>query len=149
MCPPFSLTSFSLPQPFCEQILEFDLRGIPLDSSSSLVIVVKDFETIGQNKLIGTATVSLKDLIGDQNRSLPYKQISLLNEKGQDTGVSAFLWKDRARWLRDNPFRKDFSLTISSLHKIREAWFHDKWIHLPMIWALFSIFSHRISKFEI
>lgn len=32
------------------QILEFDLRGIPLDSSSSLTIVVKDFETIGQNK---------------------------------------------------------------------------------------------------
>lgn len=93
--------------------------------------------------------MSLKDLIGDQNRSLPYKQISLLNEKGQDTGVSAFLWKDRARWLRDNPLRKDFSLTISSLHKIPEAWFHDKWIHLPMIWALSSIFSHRISKFEI
>lgn len=74
--------------PVWNEILEFDLRGIPLDSSSSLVIVVKDFETIGQNKLIGTATVSLKDLIGDQNRSLPYKQISLLNEKGQDTGAT-------------------------------------------------------------
>uniref|UniRef100_Q69ZN7-4 Isoform 4 of Myoferlin n=1 Tax=Mus musculus TaxID=10090 RepID=Q69ZN7-4 len=74
--------------PVWNEILEFDLRGIPLDSSSSLVIVVKDFETIGQNKLIGTATVSLKDLIGDQNRSLPYKQTSLLNEKGQDTGAT-------------------------------------------------------------
>ena len=30
--------------------MEFDLRGIPLDFSSSLEIVVKDFETIGQNK---------------------------------------------------------------------------------------------------
>ncbi|XP_051002362.1 myoferlin [Acomys russatus] len=74
--------------PVWNEILEFDLKGIPLDSSSSLVIVVKDFETIGQNKLIGTATVSLKDLIGDQNRSLPYKQTSLLNEKGQDTGAT-------------------------------------------------------------
>ncbi|XP_060244870.1 myoferlin isoform X2 [Meriones unguiculatus] len=74
--------------PVWNEILEFDLRGIPLDSSSSLAIVVKDFETIGQNKLIGTATVSLKDLIGDQNRSLPYKQISLLNEKQQDTGAT-------------------------------------------------------------
>ncbi|XP_028629302.1 myoferlin isoform X1 [Grammomys surdaster] len=74
--------------PVWNEILEFDLRGIPLDSSSSLVIVVKDFETIGQNKLIGTASVSLKDLIGDQNRSLPYKQTSLLNEKGQDTGAT-------------------------------------------------------------
>ena len=30
--------------------MEFDLRGIPLDFSLSLEIVVKDFETIGQNK---------------------------------------------------------------------------------------------------
>lgn len=72
--------------PVWNEILEFDLRSIPLDSSSSLRIVVKDFETVGQNKLIGTATVSLKDLIGDQSRSQPYKLISLLNEKGQDTG---------------------------------------------------------------
>ena len=42
------------------------------------------------HRLIGTATVSLKDLIGDQNRSLPYKLISLLNERGQETGVSTF-----------------------------------------------------------
>ncbi|XP_007516850.2 myoferlin isoform X2 [Erinaceus europaeus] len=74
--------------PVWNEILEFDLRGIPLDISSSLGIVVKDFETIGQNKLIGTATVALKDLIGDKSRSLPYKQISLLNERGQETGAA-------------------------------------------------------------
>nr|XP_036871621.1 myoferlin [Manis javanica] len=74
--------------PVWNEILEFDLRGVPLDFSSSLGIVVKDFETIGQNKLIGLATVALKDLIGDQNRSLPYKLISLLNEKGQETGAT-------------------------------------------------------------
>lgn len=39
-------------------------------------------------RLIGSATVALKDLTGDQSRSLPYKLISLLNERGQDTGVS-------------------------------------------------------------
>ncbi|XP_057593481.1 myoferlin isoform X3 [Hippopotamus amphibius kiboko] len=74
--------------PVWNEILEFDLRGIPLDFSSSLGVVVKDFETIGQNKLIGTATVALKDLIGDQSRSLPYKLISLLNERGQETGAT-------------------------------------------------------------
>uniref|UniRef100_A0A8C8ZMP2 Myoferlin n=1 Tax=Prolemur simus TaxID=1328070 RepID=A0A8C8ZMP2_PROSS len=74
--------------PVWNEILEFDLRDIPLDFSSSLGIVVKDFETIGQNKLIGTATVALKDLTGDQSRSLPYKLISLLNERGQDTGAT-------------------------------------------------------------
>uniref|UniRef100_A0A2K6RZJ2 Myoferlin n=1 Tax=Saimiri boliviensis boliviensis TaxID=39432 RepID=A0A2K6RZJ2_SAIBB len=39
-------------------------------------------------RLIGTATVALKDLIGDQSRSLPYKLTSLLNERGQDTGAT-------------------------------------------------------------
>ncbi|XP_006880414.1 PREDICTED: myoferlin-like [Elephantulus edwardii] len=74
--------------PVWNEIFEFDLGGIPLDISSSLGIIVKDFETIGQNKLIGTATVSLKDLIGDQSRSLPYKLIPLLNEKGQEIGAT-------------------------------------------------------------
>ncbi|XP_008589031.1 PREDICTED: myoferlin [Galeopterus variegatus] len=44
--------------PVWNEILEFDLRGIPLDFSSSLGIVVKDFETIGQNKHLG-ATIDL------------------------------------------------------------------------------------------
>lgn len=37
---------------FFIQILEFDLKGIALDNSSSLTIIVKDFETIGQNKYV-------------------------------------------------------------------------------------------------
>ncbi|XP_056658393.1 myoferlin isoform X3 [Monodelphis domestica] len=74
--------------PVWNEIFEFDLKGIPLDFSSTLGITVKDFETIGQNKLIGVATISLKDLIGGQSRSLPYKLISLVNEKGQDTGAT-------------------------------------------------------------
>uniref|UniRef100_A0A8C3PSN5 Myoferlin n=1 Tax=Calidris pygmaea TaxID=425635 RepID=A0A8C3PSN5_9CHAR len=74
--------------PFWNEILEFDLKGIALDNSSSLTIIVKDFETIGQNKLIGSASVALKDLVGNQSRSFPFKLIPLLNEKGQETGVS-------------------------------------------------------------
>uniref|UniRef100_A0A7M4FG79 Myoferlin n=1 Tax=Crocodylus porosus TaxID=8502 RepID=A0A7M4FG79_CROPO len=38
--------------PVWNEILEFDLKGIALDISSSLTIVVKDFETIGQNKYV-------------------------------------------------------------------------------------------------
>ncbi|GAB0192184.1 myoferlin [Grus japonensis] len=68
-------------------ILEFDLKGIALDISSSLTIIVKDFETIGQNKLIGSASIALKDLVGNQSRSFPFKLIPLLNERGQDTGI--------------------------------------------------------------
>uniref|UniRef100_A0A669Q0X6 Myoferlin n=1 Tax=Phasianus colchicus TaxID=9054 RepID=A0A669Q0X6_PHACC len=74
--------------PVWNEILEFDLKGIPLDNSSSLTAVVKDFETIGQNKLIGSASVALKDLVGNQSRSCPFKLIPLLNERGQETGVS-------------------------------------------------------------
>lgn len=32
------------------QVLEFDLRGSPLDTSSFIDVVVKDFETIGKDK---------------------------------------------------------------------------------------------------
>ncbi|XP_072851425.2 myoferlin isoform X2 [Pogona vitticeps] len=74
--------------PVWNEILEFDLKGIPLDISSSLQIIVKDFETIGQNKLIGTASVALKELVGTQSRSLPYKLVPLFNEKGLDTGAT-------------------------------------------------------------
>ncbi|CAM5129255.1 unnamed protein product [Eretmochelys imbricata] len=74
--------------PVWNEILEFDLKGIALDISSSLTIIVKDFETIGQNKLIGNASVALKELVGNQSRSLPFKLISLLNERGENTGAT-------------------------------------------------------------
>lgn len=35
---------------FAFQILEFDLKGSPLDSSSFIDVVVKDYETIGKDK---------------------------------------------------------------------------------------------------
>ena len=52
-------------------------------------------------RLIGTATIALKDLMGEQSRSLPYKLISLLNERGQETGVSISLLLNgfEVRWL--------------------------------------------------
>ncbi|KAM4637060.1 myoferlin isoform 2-T2 [Discoglossus pictus] len=74
--------------PVWNELLEFDLKGIPLDYSSSLEIIVKDFETIGKDKLIGRAIVSLKEFAGTQTRSLPFKGIALLNDKGQSTGAT-------------------------------------------------------------
>lgn len=32
------------------QVLEFDLKGSPLDASSYIDVVVKDYETIGKHK---------------------------------------------------------------------------------------------------
>jgi len=34
------------------QIIEFDLKGSPLDSSSFIDVVVKDYETIGKDKYV-------------------------------------------------------------------------------------------------
>lgn len=69
-------------------------------------------------RLIGTATVALKDLIGNQSRSLPYKLISLLNERGQETGVSISLLLNgfEGRWLCKGSLRQECEIISSSLH---------------------------------
>ncbi|KAL0616196.1 hypothetical protein AAY473_013042 [Plecturocebus cupreus] len=66
-------------------------------------------------QLIGTATVALKDLIGDQSRSLPYKLISLLNERGQDTGhFGRPRCMDQLRWCLIPSPRPECSGVIST-----------------------------------
>uniref|UniRef100_A0A671PIH2 Myoferlin-like n=1 Tax=Sinocyclocheilus anshuiensis TaxID=1608454 RepID=A0A671PIH2_9TELE len=50
--------------PVWNEIIEFDLKGTPLDSSSFIDVVVKDYETIGKDKFIGSAKISLKELAG-------------------------------------------------------------------------------------
>ncbi|XP_075072230.1 myoferlin isoform X2 [Mixophyes fleayi] len=74
--------------PVWKELLEFDLKGLPLDFSSSLEVVVKDFETIGKDKFIGSTTISLKELAGGPGRSLPFKGIALMSEKGQPIGAN-------------------------------------------------------------
>uniref|UniRef100_A0A8C7HHI7 Myoferlin n=1 Tax=Oncorhynchus kisutch TaxID=8019 RepID=A0A8C7HHI7_ONCKI len=74
--------------PVWNEVLEFDLKGSPLDASSFLDVIVKDYETIGKDKFIGSAKISLLDLAHGHTKSLPAKNLSLVNEKKQDTGVS-------------------------------------------------------------
>ncbi|XP_061564455.1 myoferlin-like isoform X3 [Cololabis saira] len=74
--------------PVWNEVLEFDLKGIPLDSSSNLDVIVKDYETIGQNKFLGSTKISLRDLASGQARSLPSKNVPLVNENGQGTGAT-------------------------------------------------------------
>lgn len=71
--------------PVWNEKIEFDLKGEALNASSSVLVVVKDHETIGKDKFIGSATVSLRDLASGQ-KTLPLKNISLLTEKKQPTG---------------------------------------------------------------
>ncbi|RVE59409.1 hypothetical protein OJAV_G00188400 [Oryzias javanicus] len=72
--------------PVWNEVLEFDLKGSPLDAGSFLEVVVKDYETIGRNILIGSAKIPLRDLASGQVRSLPSKNIPLLGEKGENIG---------------------------------------------------------------
>uniref|UniRef100_A0A673VXS0 Myoferlin n=1 Tax=Salmo trutta TaxID=8032 RepID=A0A673VXS0_SALTR len=73
--------------PVWNEVLEFNLKGSPLDASSFLDVIVKDYETIGKDKFIGSAKISLLDLANGHTKSLPAKNLSLVNEKKQDTGV--------------------------------------------------------------
>uniref|UniRef100_A0A671PGU1 Myoferlin-like n=1 Tax=Sinocyclocheilus anshuiensis TaxID=1608454 RepID=A0A671PGU1_9TELE len=77
--------------PVWNEIIEFDLKGTPLDSSSFIDVVVKDYETIGKDKFIGSAKISLKELAAGQTRSLPSKNIPLINEKKQEFGATISL----------------------------------------------------------
>uniref|UniRef100_A0A3Q3DZR5 Myoferlin like n=1 Tax=Labrus bergylta TaxID=56723 RepID=A0A3Q3DZR5_9LABR len=73
------------------QVLEFDLKGSALDASSFINVVVKDYETIGKDKLIGSTRISLRDLASGQVKSLPYKNVPLINDKQQAIGVNTFV----------------------------------------------------------
>ncbi|GAA6086331.1 myoferlin isoform X1 [Tachysurus ichikawai] len=74
--------------PVWKETLEFDLKGSPLDSSSFIDVIVKDFETIGKDKLIGSTKVYLKDLASGQAKSLPSKNVNLVNDSGQNIGAT-------------------------------------------------------------
>uniref|UniRef100_UPI0037E7FE4C myoferlin isoform X2 n=1 Tax=Semicossyphus pulcher TaxID=241346 RepID=UPI0037E7FE4C len=74
--------------PVWNEVLEFDLKGSPLDTSSFINVVVKDYETIGKDKFIGSAKIFLRDLASGQVRSLPSKNVPLINEKQQAIGAT-------------------------------------------------------------
>ncbi|XP_061795182.1 myoferlin isoform X1 [Nerophis lumbriciformis] len=77
--------------PIWNEVLEFDLKGSALDASSFIDVVVKDYETIGKHKFIGSAKISLRDLAGGHVRSLPSKNVPLSNEKQQPIGATISL----------------------------------------------------------
>jgi len=62
------------------EVFEWDLQGRPLGPEDCINITVKDYERIGRNRLIGTATVSLRDLTRQGNNS---KQVNVTLVDGQ------------------------------------------------------------------
>ncbi|XP_028279715.1 myoferlin isoform X2 [Parambassis ranga] len=74
--------------PVWNEVLEFDLKGSALDESSFIDVIVKDYETIGKDKFIGSAKISLRDLASGQVKSLPSKNVPLINVKQQPIGAT-------------------------------------------------------------
>ncbi|XP_031733793.1 myoferlin [Anarrhichthys ocellatus] len=74
--------------PVWNEVLEFDLKGSSLDASSFINVVVKDYETIGKDKFIGSAKIPLRDLASGHMNSLPSKNVPLINEKQHATGAT-------------------------------------------------------------
>ncbi|KAM4607196.1 myoferlin isoform 2-T2 [Polymixia lowei] len=74
--------------PIWNEVLEFDLKGSPLDPTSFIDVVVKDYETIGKDKFIGSAKIILRDLASGHTKSLPSRNVSLVNEKQQAIGAT-------------------------------------------------------------
>ncbi|XP_040885258.1 myoferlin-like isoform X4 [Toxotes jaculatrix] len=74
--------------PVWNEVLEFDLKGTALDSSSYIDVIVKDYETIGKDKFLGSTKISLRDLASGQVKSLPSKNVPLVNESGQNIGAT-------------------------------------------------------------
>ncbi|XP_028412829.1 myoferlin-like isoform X1 [Dendronephthya gigantea] len=56
--------------PVWNEAFEWDLQGRALVPEDNLVVQVKDWERVGRNRLLGTATISLRDLVRDDCNSM-------------------------------------------------------------------------------
>ncbi|XP_037592064.1 dysferlin isoform X26 [Cebus imitator] len=76
--------------PVWNEGFEWDLKGIPLDQSSELHVVVKDHETMGRNRFLGEAKVPLREVLASPSLSASFNA-PLLDTKKQPTGASLVL----------------------------------------------------------
>lgn len=76
------------------QIIEFDLKGTPLDSSSFIDVVVKDYETIGKDKYVASTTVLLYGpmwILTSHTMASMVKENTFLYVSGCEGGVGGIL----------------------------------------------------------
>ncbi|XP_073067752.1 dysferlin isoform X22 [Manis javanica] len=76
--------------PVWNEGFEWDLKGIPLDQSSELHVVVKDHETMGRNRFLGEAKIPLRKVLATPSLSASFNA-PLLDTKKQPTGASLVL----------------------------------------------------------
>ncbi|XP_077334191.1 dysferlin isoform X5 [Lithobates pipiens] len=76
--------------PIWNEGFEWDLKGVPLDTTAELHAVVKDHETMGRNRFLGETRVQLRDLFNSANLSATYNS-PLTDNKKQSTGATLTL----------------------------------------------------------
>ncbi|KAM9063151.1 dysferlin-like isoform 2-T2 [Sarcophilus harrisii] len=76
--------------PVWNEGFEWDLKGIPLDHTSELHVVVKDHEKVGRNRFLGEARVPLRDVLTNPNLAASFNA-PLLDTKRQPMGASLVL----------------------------------------------------------
>ncbi|XP_051830252.1 dysferlin isoform X9 [Antechinus flavipes] len=76
--------------PVWNEGFEWDLKGIPLDHTSELHVVVKDHETVGRNRFLGEARVPLRDVLTNPSLAASFNA-PLLDTKRQPMGASLVL----------------------------------------------------------
>ncbi|XP_020856827.1 dysferlin isoform X1 [Phascolarctos cinereus] len=76
--------------PVWNEGFEWDLKGIPLDHSSEVHVVVKDHETVGRNRFLGEARIPLRDVLATPSLAASFN-VHLLDTKKQPTGATLVL----------------------------------------------------------
>ncbi|XP_075711726.1 dysferlin isoform X3 [Rhinoderma darwinii] len=76
--------------PIWNEGFEWDLKGVPLDTTAELHAVVKDHETMGRNRSLGETRVPLRDLFNSPNLTATYNP-PLLDGKKMSTGATLTL----------------------------------------------------------
>ncbi|XP_037402227.1 dysferlin isoform X3 [Pygocentrus nattereri] len=76
--------------PVWNEGFEWDLKGVPLDSTADLHVVVKDHEKMGRNRFLGECRVSLRDVLNSPNLAATFT-VSLVDTKRNNTGATVTL----------------------------------------------------------
>ncbi|XP_061765119.1 myoferlin isoform X3 [Nerophis ophidion] len=74
--------------PVWNEVIEFNLKGAALEANSHIDVIVKDSETFGKDKFIGSTRIPLRELASGQLRSLPSKNVPLVDENGHNIGAT-------------------------------------------------------------
>ncbi|EDO36862.1 predicted protein [Nematostella vectensis] len=73
--------------PVWNEKFEWDLQKRALSPDESLHIQVKDWERLGRNRLLGQATVPLKELVKGSSNTMQ-AEVNLTDSNGRQTAVS-------------------------------------------------------------